>query len=353
MSALRASVIIPTYNGVSYLRDCLASLVPQCPSDVELIVVDNGSTDGTTAEVRRVHPEATVIEAGQNLGFCGGNNLGARAARGEWLVFLNNDTVADPQWLERLLAAAAGDPAYGAWTSKIRLLHDRGRLDAIGSYLTPTGFLQHVGLLDEDHGQYDALKEIFSPKGVAFAIRRSLFEAIGGFDESYFAYFEETDLFWQVWLRGFRIGLAPDAVVYHKVGGTACRYPYAFVDYHSFKNRILTIGKNAGSVTLIWMLPFHLVCCGVLIVLNGLRIRRWSNAWAIVRAMGWNLLHLRQTWRQRGMVQRARRVTDHILFKTIMRPVAPRDFLRYTLWMVWSREAMRAKGHGMASMATP
>ena len=340
-----ASVIIPTYNGRDYLQDCLASLHKQTRRDFELIIVDNGSTDGTAAAARQAWPDAHVIEAGRNLGYAGGMNLGAARASGEWLVLLNNDTVLEPDWLAQLLAAGQRDPTIGVCSSKVRLLSDRRRLDSFASYLTPCGFLQHRGLLEVDEGQYDGVEDFFSPKGVAFAIRRDLFEAIGVFDPTYFSYFEETDLFWQVWLRGYRIRFAPHALAYHKVGGTAARMSYAFVDYHSFKNRIRTIIKNAGAGTLCWMLPYHLVCCAGLVAIHALRPQRWGNGWAIVKAIGWNLTHLADTWRARSRVQRARRISDRALFRQAMRPIAIRDFARYTWWMVWVREQRRAAIH--------
>ena len=346
MTSPLVSVIIPTYNGLRYLQDCLVSVSTQGWRDFETIVVENASTDGSAEFVRTAHPTIRLVQAKTNLGFAGGCNLGAQAAQGTWLVFLNNDTVVEPDWLEQLMAVAHGDVRLGACTSKIRAQNDPARLDAIGSYLTRTGFLQHVGLLTLDRGQYDHLREIFSPKGVAFAIRRDLFEAIGGFDERYFAYFEETDLFWQVWLRGYRVGFAPWSLVYHKIGGTALTFSFAFMDYHSFKNRIRTIVKNAGGGTLCWMLPLHLACCLALALIGGLR--RPASSWAILRAIAWNVWHLGETWQARAVVQRARWISDRALLPLILRPIPLRDFAHWT-WMMLlrskGREQWRARVH--------
>ena len=337
------SIVIPTYNGRPLLIQCLASLGAVSWPGVRVIVVDNGSCDQTAHFVRKDFPEVELIHLESNTGFAGGCNVGAKAAQGEWLVFLNNDTVVESGWLETLLDRACSDQNCGVCTSKIRMLSDRRRLDSIGSFLTPFGFLRHVGLLERDHGQYDSLKEIFSPKGVAFAIRRELFEAIGGFDERYFAYFEESDLFWQVWLRGLKIFFAPDSIVYHKVGGTAATFHYAFVDYHSFKNRIRTILKNTENLTLLWMLPLHLACCLGLVFVNLLKVSRWKNAWAILRAMGWNILVLPDTLKLRRRIQGSRKISDRELFKHALRPVPIKDFARYVFWMVFSRERMRTQ----------
>lgn len=343
MSKPTASIVIPTYNGRSYLSECLASLKAQTWQGTRVIVVDNASADGTAEFLKSDYPSVELIRLETNTGFAGGCNIGAKAAQGDWIVFLNNDTVVEPDWLENLLTTAASDEKMGACTSKIRMLSDRQRLDAIGSYLTPSGFLRHTGLLENDQGQYDSLRQIFSPKGVSFAIRKELFNAIGGFDERYFAYFEESDLFWQVWLRGYTIGFAPKSIVYHKVGGTASTFHYAFVDYHSFKNRIRTILKNAGTITLFWMLPLHLVCCAGLAVVNLFKISRWKNAGSIVRAIGWNILVLPDTLKARRKVQSSRKISDRDLFEHALRPIPLKEFAQYVFWMVFSREKMRTE----------
>lgn len=351
MTPPRVSVIIPTYNGRAFLDDCLRSLQAQSWRDAEIVVVDNASTDGTTGVIHAAYPEVRVVSLPTNRGFAGGTNAGAAAARGEWLVFLNNDTVVEPDWLEQLMAVGQADPSLGVCSSKIRLMHDRARLDSVGSYLTRCGFLRHVGLLSLDRGQHDDVTDIFSPKGVAFAIRRVLFQEVGGFDDRYFAYFEESDLFWRIWLRGYSVGWAPRAIVYHKVGGTALGFSHAFVDHHSFKNRIRTILKNAEGRTLRWMLPLHVACCLGLALLSALQPRRWGSGWAIVRAISWNIRHWPDTWRARQIVQRGRRVSDATLFPRILRPVPIREFAQYSWWLLWSREQLRVRVHGAPATA--
>ncbi len=345
------SVIIPNYNGRAYLQDCLDSLSHQTWPDFETILLDNGSSDGSAEWIKQSFPHLKLIELSENLGFAGGCNYAAAHAGGEWLVFLNNDTIADPHWLKNLMTAVTADPKSGAGTSKILLVNDHARLDSIGSYLTATGFLSHIGLLEADHGQYDTIEKIFSPKGVAFAIRKDLFQKLDGFDHQYFAYFEETDLFWRVWLAGYQIIFAPKSVIYHKVGGTALSFHFSFVDYHSFKNRIRTILKNAQGTTLLWMLPFHLACCAGLVLANMLRRERWPNAWAIVRAFGWNIRHLPETWKARRAIQKSRRISDHELFKSALHPIPVRNFFQYMHWMIFSREKLRASIHSKPNEA--
>ena len=344
MTPLTISVVIPTYNGLTYLEPCLDALLPSLAADTEVLVVDNASTDGTQGRLATRFPHVTVLRQSENLGFAEGCNAGAARARGTWILFLNNDTIPAPGFVEPLLARVQQDPKLGVCTSKIRVQSAPDHLDAIGSFLTRLGFLRHVGLLELDQGQHDHLQQIFSPKGVCFLIRRNLFHKLGGFDERYFAYFEETDLFWRVWLHGWRIGFAPASIVYHKIGGTSSTFAYAFIDYHNFKNRIRTLLKNLALVNLCWLLPVHMLCCAGLSLLSMVK-GRWGSGWAIVRAIAWNIRHLPETWGARRRAQRLRRVSDRELFRYILWPVPLSDFARYTFWAVASREKMRAQVH--------
>ncbi|MBI4314253.1 MAG: hypothetical protein HY594_05510, partial [Candidatus Omnitrophica bacterium] len=114
-----------------------------------------------------------------------------------------------------------------------------------------------------------------------------------------------------------------------------------------YKNRIRTILKNAQGVTLLWMLPFHLACCLALAAMGALQPRRWANAWAILRAIGWNVRHLPATWQARRRIQALRQVSDRELFRQILRPIPVRDFALYTWWTLWSRERLRDQVHGL------
>lgn len=334
------SVVIPSYNGRTYLEGCLSGLGQV--DGTEIVVVDNGSSDGTADMIREHFPWVRVIRNETNLGFALANNLAARLTRGEWVLFLNNDTVPQPGFLEALKDELQRHPETAVWTSKIRLLSDPKRLDAVDSMLTPTGFFTHIGLYEVDEGQYDGLKELHFPKGVAFMVRKSLFFDLGGFDETFFCYFEETDFFWRVHLKGHRIGFAPRSIVHHKIGGTSSRSTYAWVDFHNFKNRIRTLLKNLEGRTLIWMLPLHLACCFGLIGFHTI-FGRFGNAWAILRAMGWNIKVLPQTLRTRRTIQRGRSVSDRALFEKILRPIPFKTFAQYAWCTVVVRKKAREK----------
>ena len=145
-------------------------------------------------------------------------------------------------------------------------------------------------------------------------IRHSLFKRIGGFDEDFFAYFEETDLAWRVWLAGYRVVFVPQSVIYHKVGATAQNLAFSFIQYHSYKNRICSLIKNLELKNLFLLLPFHLFLCFALILIS-LFCFRIKRAGARLRAIGWNIRHSGKTLEKRRFVQsQIRKVEDRDIF---------------------------------------
>ena len=216
----RLSVIILNYDGRRWLPACLdAVLAQRAAPPFETILVDNSSTDGSVEFLRTNYPLVRVIETGANLGFAGGNNAGARAASGEWLVFLNNDTVADPNWLTSLWAAHVAHPGYALFTSKLVFLHDASAVDSAGD-----GYLRAGGAFKLGHGgaaeAFAESREVFGACGGACMIARELFEALGGFDPRFFMIYEDVDLSYRARLRGHRVWYAADAVVKHAGSGS-------------------------------------------------------------------------------------------------------------------------------------
>lgn len=176
------SVIIPNWNGAAHLPTCLEALRRQTYPHREILVVDNGSTDGSLSLLAR-YPEVRVLALGRNRGFAGAVNAGIRAARGEILVLLNNDTEAAPTWLEALAAAFARHPDAGLLASKILLFDRREVFHSAGDYYRVDGIPGNRGVWEPDVGQYDREEEVFSACGAAAAYRRALLEDIGLFDE--------------------------------------------------------------------------------------------------------------------------------------------------------------------------
>ena len=219
--APRASVIVLTASGPAHLPECLDALRGQTwPADrTEIIVVDNGSADDPAAAVERHYPGARLIRTGRNLGFSGGNNAGAREATGEYLVFLNDDTRAAPDWLERMIAVAERRQAASV---AARIVDWSGeRVDFAGGLVNLEGRGYALG--------YDELADAFPVReepllfgcGAAVMFRRDVFDAAGGWDDATFAYYEDVEFGWRLWLLGHEVWFAPDAVVHHKHHGTS------------------------------------------------------------------------------------------------------------------------------------
>jgi GT2 family glycosyltransferase len=222
---MQVSVIIVNRNGSELLDDCLGSLTQQTYRDFELIFVDNGSTDDSLDKVRRLMPAARIVASAVNLGFAAGNNAGIRQASGKYIVLLNNDTRAEPQFLEELLAVADRDPGTGMVAPKILNFFQPDQIDSVGGLLLcPDGIGQGRGRGECDVGQFDDLDEILIPSGCAALYRRDMLDEIGLFDERFFLYCEDSDLGLRSRWAGWRARSAPRAVVYHKYSASTSAY---------------------------------------------------------------------------------------------------------------------------------
>ena len=235
----RISVVVPNWNGRDLIDLCLESVRAQTVRDLEIIVVDNGSTDGSAEHLRRHHPDVRLVALAVNQGFAGGVNAGVAAARGEFVALLNNDAWAAPDWLERLTARLASEPAAGACAPKIYRAdgsEPTRRLDSTGELYSIWGLPFPRGRDELDRGQYDDAKAVFAVSGAASVYRTALFAAVGAFDDDFFAYFEDVDLSFRAQLAGFSVLYEPSAVVYHRVGATSGGGMTPFGRYHFVKN---------------------------------------------------------------------------------------------------------------------
>ncbi|HEY8506471.1 MAG TPA: glycosyltransferase family 2 protein, partial [Gemmataceae bacterium] len=241
------TVIVVNYNGRAYLDACLASLRAQSlPAHrFEVVVVDNGSRDGSAEWLRRAWPGVTVVEAGANLGFAGGNNAGMDRAHGRLFALLNNDAVADPFWLEEMLRAAGVRTAGVA--AKLVFLAEPGVIDSAGLRLLRDGRGKDVGFREPDRGQFERPREVFGGCGAGVLLRADALDDGGRLDERLFMYYEDLDLAWRCRLGGGRFAYAPRAVVRHvHCGSSGAGSP--FVRFHVERNRALAGARNGDPV---------------------------------------------------------------------------------------------------------
>lgn len=282
------SVVILNYNGRQWIDGCLSGVASQqgAPPN-ETLLVDNGSRDDSVKFARTNYPNVRVVENGRNLGFAAGNNAGARQATGEWLAFLNNDTVPDPQWLAALWAAAQEHTDCRIVTSRLVFMDAPSVIDSAGD-----GYLRAGGAFKHGHGGpadgFAASREVFGACGGAFLIRRDLFDALGGFDERFFMVYEDVDLSYRARLRGARVWYAADAVVRHAGSGSLGTVSSAAVFYGQ-RNLEWTWIKNTPPGMLLATAVPHLVY-STAGVLHYLRIGRGAAAlrgkWSALRELG-------------------------------------------------------------------
>jgi GT2 family glycosyltransferase len=219
------SIVIITVLGATYLPDCLSSLREQTyPLDrTDVIVVDNGSKEDPSAAVAELYPGARVVRSETNIGFSGANNLGARAARGEYVVFINDDTRLHPEWLRELVGTAV---RHGAASAGSRMLTwDGTTIDFVGGVVNceAKGFQTDTGL--PEAGRHTGEVPILFACGGAMLIRRDLLLNTGGWDEGAWMYYEDVELGWRLWLLGHEAWFSPRSIVFHKHHGTWGRWP--------------------------------------------------------------------------------------------------------------------------------
>jgi GT2 family glycosyltransferase len=308
------SVVIVNYNGKHFLEACLRSLEKQTLKGIEVILVDNGSSDGSLKYVQDNFPTVRVIALAENLGFCGGNNAGIREAKGEYVALLNNDAETDPYWLEELKKALDHHSEVGFCASRIYLRDQPGIIDSVGGTFYSCGVDGQRGHLEKDVGQYAEMEYVFGAVGAAAMYRRAVLEDIGLFDEFFFAYGEEVDLNFRAQLRAYRCLYVPTAIVYH-VGGGTMKHDSDHRRYLAHRNRFFLVVKNMPRDLLVKYF-FPIVCYSVLRDVSWILQGRWK---VVQRAWFDSIRDLNTMLEKRREIQQRRRVSsvyiDSLLIK--------------------------------------
>lgn len=305
----RASIIIPHYNGLHHLETCLGSLRRQTCQDFELLLVDNGSTDGSQAYAREQFPAVRLLELGENRGFTGACNAGFAAATSPILILLNNDTETDPHWLANILDAFDRYPDVGSIASRMMLFDRRDHFHTAGDFVRLDGTPGNRGVWQKDVGQYDQEETVFSACGGAAAYRRELLEQVGYLDDSYFFSCEDVDLGWRINLAGWRVLYLPTAIVYHKLKATGGSVTGSYYDGRNFLYLII---KNMPASLL--RRHWRLILAGQWrITREALRHWRGEAARARLRGQLAGLCHIPWLLPKRRQVQSLRRLDDDSL----------------------------------------
>ena len=262
------SVVIPNYNGLQYVKGCLDSLRAQTLSDFLVIFVDNGSTDGSRELVEREYPEVQVVALPENLGFCQAVNRGIQASETPYVVLLNNDTEADPRFLEELLSGIKRKSRAFSCAAMMLQFHQRDRIDDAGNFYNAMGWAFARGK-GKPAARYEKECRIFSSCGGASIYRRKALEKTGLFDEEHFAYLEDTDICYRARIAGYENWYLPRARVYHVGSGTTGSRYNQFKIRYSSRNNVYMIYKNMPFVQILLNLPFLAAGFGVKLVFFG------------------------------------------------------------------------------------
>lgn len=301
-----ASVVIPNWNGAHHLPVCLDALGTQTYPYIEVILVDNGSTDGSQMLVKEQYPQVRLLALESNLGLTGGNNAGFRMARGEILISLNNDTEAHTGFVEALVTTLQAYPEAGMAASKMLLFDQRDHIHSAGDGYGTDGIPFNRGVWEKDEGQYDDPGWIFGGCGGAVAYRRSMLDDIGLFDEGFFMYCEDVDLNWRAQLAGWRCWYTPQAIVYHKLSATGGG---SIASYYTGRNTLWVIAKNYPGALLRKYWP-RILRAQWQVARDALRTWRGEAARARLRGQFAGLLGWYKVRERRRAIQSARRVAD-------------------------------------------
>lgn len=323
MQQPRVTIIIVNYNGMKFLDNCLKSLKKILYPNYCVIVVDNGSTDGSVDFIRKNYPDyVTLVQNKENLGFLKANNRVLESnLDSDYVLLLNNDTEVEPDWLKELVAVAESDPLIAALQPKLRSLRDREVFDyngAAGGYLDKYGYTVCRGrvfdTIERDTGQYEDICEVFWAGGSAIFIRQKVLSETGLMDEDFIAHFDEIDLCWRMRLVGYKVLYVPSAVVYHFGGGT----PNPQKAYLNQRNNLLTLIKNYSLGNALKYVTGRILFD---IINIGYALLRKDFNWvkAILKSFLWIATHPRLIARKRKSVQQIRNVPEADIMRLVMK----------------------------------
>lgn len=309
------SIIIPNWNGKHFLDDCLNSLRTQTYQQIEVIIVDNASTDDSQTYIKEHYPEVILIELSENQGFTGACNIGMEAATGNIISLLNNDTEVDPNWVTEIVSAFDRHEDVGMIASKMLLFEKRDHIHTTGDFFTTDGRAGNRGVWEIDTGQYDTEDYVFSACGGSSAYRKSMLDKIGLLDNDYFFLLEDVDLAWRAQLAGYRVLYVPTAIVYHHLSATGGG---ATASFHDGRNSIWIVVKNLPH-SLWGKYGWQITKRQFSIVWEASRAWRGKAARARLRGVATGIRTLPSALRKRRHIQSMKTVSDDYIDSILTR----------------------------------
>ena len=323
-SLAKVSIVIPHWNNVEVLSECLKSIRSSNSSDFEVIVVDNASTDNSVQYVKSNFPEVKLFENSVNDGYAGGCNIGANLAKGEYLVFLNNDTIQEPNWISSLLSTLVSKPQIAAVQPKILNYYDRKIFDYAGGsgghmdvYCFPLARGRVFTHQENDEGQYDNKEKCFWSSGTCFMVKKNIFFEAGGFDSSFFAHMEEVDLCWKLQAMGYEVWVDPNATVYHKNGLTLPMYSHKKY-YLNHRNSLLMLFGNYSLKNILLVGSVRLIL-EIIAFIYSFVILDWKHATAIIRSLIWIVFHPHLIIKKRANFAKIKKTNDKKIMENMIK----------------------------------
>jgi hypothetical protein len=313
------TVVIPVFHGKPYLERCFRSVLATDYANMEIVVVDSSSTDGSVEYVsgfrNRSRHDIVTIRLNHNPGVCAARNVGAGCSTGQILAYIDQDSAPEPDWLKSAVSAFLQDERLGLIQCKLVVLNEDSTIDSLGYYLdkitlfpvqlVPPGVVPDRGDLRSRY--------IFGAKGAGMLVRKKVFDLVGGFDEGFFFWYEENDLCWRIWKSGYSIMLVPGSTVYHMWGSRRRSLPreYEFTTFfYAPRNYMMTVLKN-GEFSQLPSILVHFSCWVGSAIVAVLR-RRPVRALLILKALFWIAKNFRSIVSRRRMIPIDGRVPDDL-----------------------------------------
>jgi len=285
----KVAIVILNWNGIKYLRDFLPSVLLSTWPNLDIIVGDNGSTDGSVEFLKQSFPSVQIIQNDQNYGFTGGYNRVLEKVDADYFILLNSDVEVHDGWIEPVVALMEGDPLIAAAAPKIKSFAEKDHFEHAGA---AGGFIDIYGYpfcrgrmfyeIEEDKGQYEQSDEVFWASGAAMFVKKKYWVEAGGFDDRFFAHMEEIDLCWRLKNMGYKVMYCAESEVYH-VGGGTLNTENPFKTFLNFRNNLLLLRNNL-SVWRAAVIIFIRFWMDLLAIVRFLNEGKRKDAWAVSRA---------------------------------------------------------------------
>ena len=308
------SVIIVNYNGQRYLEPCLSSLFKlNYPSTkYEVILADNASTDGSVDYVKSMFPAVKIIEMKVNSGFIGGINAGAKQAKGDYLIILNNDIYVDENWMLELVRSL-DDRTVEIGSSKNFLMDNHSILDAAGCTNNIIGQGWDIGMFSQYDGRFEASYEITHPGGASCIMKRRALEKYGYvLDPNFFMSQDDLDLGWRARLLGYKVMYAPKAIAYHKRGGTSANSPLSF--YYFYRNMHVAFYQNLETSNLNKVLPLIDANIAITHIFKFVETKNVGFLTNLPKIFTYLLKNKKEFQKKRAKIQKIRKCDDNKIF---------------------------------------